>query len=176
MPSTIRMAKRIPYLLLVAAALLSVGACNRRSGQQEEQPLAVDRVVRSGPKPPAHFLHRTFPVKTYQPFEFTVPPHSFNARLQGNFHAFIIGSGGSNVSDENANVEVLLLNEQEFDDFSHGRQGTATYSVDAGYNQIVECALPATQDEPKKFYLVFRNPRGGAKGKFVDADFTASFE
>ena len=138
--------------------------------------MAVDRVVRSGPKPPAHFLHRTFPVKTYQPFEFSVPPQSFNARLQGNFRAFIIGSNGSNVSDENANVEVLLLNEQEFDDFTHGRQSTATYSVDAGYNQIVECALPATRDEARKYYLVFRNPRGGAKTKFVDADFTASFE
>ena len=44
MPSTLWMAKCVPYLVLVGA-LLSVCACNRKSGQQEGQPLAVDRVM-----------------------------------------------------------------------------------------------------------------------------------
>jgi len=161
--------------LLGAAMLSAVCGCSKQQPPQDTA-TAVDRIVREPAKEPVNFLHKTFPVQKYEKFEFVVPPHSTRPRLQGSFKSFIIGGNGASISDDRANVDLLLLNEEEFNAFAHDTRGTATYSVDSSYTQTVDFALTATLDQPQKFYLIFRNSPGGSRAKFVDADFTLSFE
>jgi hypothetical protein len=70
----------------------------------------------------------------------------------------------------------MLLNEQEYDDFKQGRLGNATDDLDASHNQNVGWRVPSTLENAQKYHLVFSNLPGGAKTKFVKADFTISFE
>lgn len=175
----IRPERAAPYRkiawLLGAAMLLTV--CDRSKPEPPQETVTtVDRVAREPAKQPVNFLHKTFPVQKYAKFEFVVPPHSPRPRLLGSFKAFVIGSNGASTSDDRANVDLLLLTEDEFNAFAHDTPGLATYSIDASYTQTVDFALTATLDQPQKFYLVFRNSSGGSRSKFVDADFTLSFE
>lgn len=166
--------KNRPAYWLMSALLLVVGGCSRKQEPQEAV-AAVDRIVASTPRPPNNFLHKTFPVTAYVKFEFEVPPHVINPRLHGSFQSFVKGSGGL-ISNESANVDMLLLNENEFEEFARGRQGSATQTVDPSYSQAVDFALSSTLGEPEKYYFVFRNSPGGSRTKIVKADFTVSFE
>lgn len=128
---------------------------------------AIDHIVAMPDAPPQHFLHRRFSVRGYQGFSFVVPPHASHPCLQGTYKSSAQG---------NADVEVLLLNQQEFSDFVHGQAGTATYSNDPSTGGQVNWILNSPLSQPQKYYLIFRNSPGGPRLKLVDADFTISFE
>lgn len=123
---------------------------------------------------PRNFLHKRFAVTSYADFPFTLPPHSVSPRLQGSFHSFTKDSPGPGVQP--ANVELLLMNDQEFNNFVHQQPGDATYAADPAPQQTVDFALKSTLDQPQKYHLVFHNSPGGTKTKLVAADFTVSFE
>ena len=106
----------------------------------------------------------------------TVPPHCLHPRLHGNFKSFHLGDQGNRLNDEAANVDVLLLDEQQFNDFSHGPLDETARSAQNTHEQQIEWALPSTFDNPRKFYLVFNNANGKPKAKVVEADFTLSFD
>lgn len=161
---------------------LLLAVCGSGCSKKEAPPAApdtsaaIDHIVVSPPKPPKTVVHKTFQVKKYEAFDFVVPAHTITPKLEGSFQSFVKSNSENIVSNETADVDLLLLNEQEFDDFAHGKQGTATYTADPSHSQAVEVALASTVDQPRTYYLVFRNPPGGARTKFVKADFTASFE
>jgi hypothetical protein len=69
----------------------------------------------------------------------------------------------------------MLLNEQEFNEFLHGQPQSVTYELDSAHDLKVDWRVPTTYGEPQTYHLVFSNP-GGTKIKFVEADFTVSFE
>jgi hypothetical protein len=48
--------------------------------------------------------------------------------------------------------------------------------VDPSHEHRVEWKVPPTSEEPQAYHLVFGNPAGGSKTKFVEADFTVKFE
>jgi hypothetical protein len=148
-----------------------VVACNR-SGKKEITP--IDRVDTQRIEP-IHFLHKTFPVKKYVPFEFEVPPHCAIPRVHGNFKSFVHRAGGGDVSNSSANVDFILMNPGQYQDFvtSNGG-GTALHSVEGTHDHEVEFLLSPTKDEPQKYYIVFNNVAGKAS-KYVKADFTLSF-
>lgn len=159
------------------AAVLLLAHCDRSKREVPQESLApLDRVVQSSPKDPLNFLRKTFPVKDYVKFEFVIPAHSPQPRLRGNFRSFVTRSNGATISDDTANVDLLVLNEEEFGAFVGGNLGTSTYSIDRTHQQNVDYVLASTNDQPRKFYLVFNNSAGGLRNKFVDADFTVSFE
>jgi hypothetical protein len=174
------MTRRLPCLLM-AALLLSLAACSKsqpEAGAQDasDQPASVDHVVLSKAPPPNNFLHKTFAIKTSEEFAFQVPSHSVKPALHGSFVSFAKNKSGDLLSNETANVDLLILNDQEFDDFSHSKQGSATYTVDPSHSQTVTYTLHPTVSDAENYHLVFRNSPGGPRSKLVKADFTISFE
>src|SRR5208282_4156542 len=131
----------------------------------------VDATVLPAPR---NFLHKQFTVTSYSEFAFTVPPHIVNPTLRGNFRAFTKGNPDS-TSPKPADIDLILMNGQEFDDFVHGRPGDATYEADSSHNQAVKYAIPPTHDRAERYHLVFQGA-GRSRAIVVEADFTVSFQ
>jgi hypothetical protein len=169
--------RRLPRFLVIGL-LACLGACSKSQPISEEpaQGASVDHIVVSKPQASNNLLHKTFAVKTYEAFGFTVPAHMVKPVLHGSFESFAKNKTGDLLSSASADVDLLILNDQEFDDFSRGKQGSATYAVDPSHSQTVTYAVPATVGEAQNYHLVFRNSPGGARSKLVKADFTVRFE
>ena len=160
-------------LLFSLVLLLAAAACSRK--QKEEEPVSsLDRVVTTKAPPPNHFLHKTFALRKSETFEIEVPPHILFPRIGGSFTSYRQGSEGR-TSDELASIDLLLLDEDEHNDFLRGPGGTATQSVQSSNGHTVDWALRSTTDQPRKYYLVFNNS-GNPSPKSVQADFTVSYE
>lgn len=140
------------------------------------KPLPIDHPVHLEAQGPNHFLHKVFSVRNQTEFTFLVPPHQGNTMLRGTFRSFTKRSDPDSTSDRTAAVDLMLLNEQEFDEFLHGRPQSVTYELDSANNQKVDWRVPTTYGESQTYHLVFSNPESGRKIKFVQADFTVSFE
>jgi len=104
---------------------------------------------------------------------FQVPAHAATPRLRGTFRSFR-KEGGADRSDDNANVEFLVLNDQQFTDLVNGHAGEAVFSADAAHEQEVNTSLPPTINRPETYHLVFRNVAKGVN-KSVAADFHVDF-
>jgi hypothetical protein len=141
-----------------------------------QEPRTIDHPVAVEAGEPTHFLHKLFSVNRHAQFEFLVPAHQGNTRLRGSFRSFTNRSDPDSTSDRTADIEVMLLNEQEFNQFLQGQPQSATYELDPSHNLRVDLRVPTTYTEPQKYHLVFSNSAGGTKTKFVEADFTVSFE
>jgi len=136
----------------------------------------VDHAVFIAPGKPKNVLHQVFPVRDQTEFSFVIPPQQANTRLRGTFRSFTKRSDPDSTSDQTADVELMLLNEQEFNQFLHGRMQSATDELDPCHSQVVDWRVPTAFGEPQRYHVVFSNSPGGAKIKFVEADFTVSFE
>jgi hypothetical protein len=141
-----------------------------------QEPLSIDHPVYIQPGKSKHLLHNIFSVNNHAQFAFLVPPHQDDTRLRGNFRSFTKRSDPDSTSDRTANVDLMLLNEQEFNEFLHGQPQSVTYELDPSHNQMVDWRVPTTYGESQTYHLVFSNSAGGTKTKFVEADFTLSFE
>jgi len=160
-------------LVLAVLSLLILAGCNKPQAKPTVGNL--DR-VNTNRVEPINFLHKTFTVKKYAQFSFEVPVHTAIPRLHGTFKSFVRRQGDDNLSDDSTDVDFLLLSTDQFDDFSRGSgDGTAIYTVDPTHDHEVEYMLPPTQDQPVKYYVVFRNSPGGAALKYVEADFSLNF-
>jgi hypothetical protein len=135
---------------------------------------AADHVDATAMPVPNHFLHKRFSMTDSSEFAFTVPPHAVNPTLRGSFRAFTKGSSGS-ASSKPAAIDLMLMNEEEFDDFVHGRSYDASYEADSSPNLTVQYAMPHTLGRACVYHLVFRNSHG-SRTSIVDADFTVSFQ
>jgi hypothetical protein len=157
------------------------------------QPIAQSSSYKSSGKPSASdhasddtpvgtskaLLHKTFNVAGIVDLPFDLPAHASTAQLRGTYRSFLPHSGvqpaGERSDDRAADVEFLLLNEQQYADLLNGRPGDALFSADDTSNGEVNFSLPPTFVQPAKYYLVFRNSsRGGAK-RVVQADFRIDF-
>jgi hypothetical protein len=135
---------------------------------------AIDHVTTPLKDPTARVRER-FAVRTYQGFLFIVPPRTIHPELHGSFRSMVAGHGAL-PSGHRANIQLLLLNQQEFDNFAHGREETATFTNDPSDGGRVDWALASPMFEAQKYYLIFRNSPQASSTKIVDADFTLSFE
>jgi hypothetical protein len=167
---------RLLPVLLVAALVLATGACQKKKApaEEEEKMLPMDRVARSPADTSQQILHKTFAVSSTVKFPFEIPAHAAIPHLRGNYRSFVKDLGVPSNGDI-ANVDFLILNEDQYADFVGGRSGEALFSADASHDQDVNVRLPPSQDQPRKYYLVFRNSSGGAAKKLVQADFTVDF-
>jgi hypothetical protein len=162
------MVRKLPWLL-VAVLLWSLAGCSKSQpapDATQDQGASVDHIVVSKTPPSTNFLNKTFPV----------PAHTIRPMLHGSFVSFAKNKNGDLLSNQSADIDLLVLNDEEFDDFSNSRQGTATYTVDPAHSQTVTYAVPSTVDRPQTYHLVFRNSPGGAHSKLVKADFSISLE
>ena len=179
---------RILSVLLIIVLLLSACACSKKAGagterpnvepSQEvrpEEPLEPLTVTpaRVETQPPENFLHKVFSVSNQTQFSLVAPAHQENARLRGTFRSFTKRNDPDS-SNGTADIDLLLLNDQEYNNFLHGPPQSVTYELDSAHNQVVEWRLPTTYGEPQTYHLVFSNS-DGTKTKFVEADFTVSF-
>ncbi len=140
-----------------------------------QEPLPIDHPISVDPGKPKHFLHNVFSVNHRAQFAFLVPAHQGNARVRGTFRSFTKRNDPDS-SDRNANVDVLLLNDEEFDQFLRGQPQSVTYELNSAHNQMVDWWIPATRADAKTYHLVFINSADNTKPKFVQADFTLTFE
>jgi len=157
----------------MTVALLFLTACNKSQPKPDEAPTPM---VQSVVPPDQHVVQKTFPVQKYESFEMTIPPHCLHPRLHGSFKSFHFGEQGNRLSDEAANVDALLLDEQQFTYFAKGPLDETTRSAQNTHDQQIDWALPSSFDNPRKFYLIFNNATGKPKTKMVDADLTLSFD
>ncbi len=119
-------------------------------------------------------VHKTFAVTSTAKFVFEVPPHAASPQLHGTYHSYAKNSGAQS-GDENGDVDLLLINEQQYADFLNGNPADVVYSVDSSHDQDISLGLPATLDHPVRYYLVFRNSSSKAGKKVVQADFRVDF-
>jgi len=160
-------------LLSIGFALLASPACKKK---QANESMSGDHVVRTPIPPPRSILHKTFTVDTYIAFPFEVPAHIHTPNLKGNFTSFRYQSSGGRISDDAAIIDLLLLDETQYEAFKNGPSEDLTRAAQNTHEQAIDWALGATTDLPRKYYLVFSNSTGKPKTKLVDADFTLNFE
>jgi len=118
-------------------------------------------------------LEKTFALKTTAAFPFEIPAHAAMPHLHGIFESFTGQVHGA--SDDTANVDFLIMNEDQQDDFANNHPSEALFTVEGSHNQAVNFDLPSSQGRPVKYYLVFRNPEGGKRSKTVEANFHVDF-
>jgi hypothetical protein len=164
------MRNRLFFLIVVSSAL----SCSKK--EEPEKMPALDRVVTVAAPAPKRLVRKTFAVQKYEAFEFEVPPNCLSPRLRGSFKSSTQGTQGHRVSNDAANIDLLLLDEQQFNDFAHGPGGNVIRSAESSYEQTINWVLNSTLQQPRKYYLVFNNSSRNPPTRFVEADFTLSFE
>ena len=117
-------------------------------------------------------LHRTFRVHRAVQLEFAVPPGAATPRLRGTYQSLV---KQAETGDADANIELLVLNEQQYSDFLSKRAGEATFSADDARAGEVNVSLPPTIDQAAKYHLVFRNNSRDHRNEVVQADFRMEF-
>jgi hypothetical protein len=159
----------VTILLLLVAALTF--ACKK--APQAEAPTETTEPLHSltntPSPPPVNVVHGSFNVSSFTKFEFEVPAHSITPKVEGTFDSTDGRSGAS------ANIDLLIMTPEEFEELSHGRSGTAAYSVTGARSQTIAYALPSTLDSSQKYFVVFQNPAGKSSPRTVKAEITASF-
>jgi hypothetical protein len=156
-------------ILFVVAFLFAATSCEKPS-----KPVAAFEHVAPSPVGTTQtVLQKTFPLKTSATFPFEIPAHAVRPHLHGIFESFVgqLREG----SDETADLDFLVLNEEQYSDFAKGRPGEALFSVESSHNQAVNFDLPASLDQPVKYYLIFRSSTNGKIKKVVEANFRVDF-
>jgi len=159
------------------AALMAKADGSQTTGDEPTRPWkahANDHIAPSPVGTGTAIVHKTFAVASTAQFLFEVPPHAASPQLHGTYHSFAKNSGVQS-GDETGDIDLLLMNDQQYTDFLSGRPADVVYSVDSSHDQDVSLGLPATQDLPVRYYLVFRNSPSSPGKKVVQADFRVDF-
>ena len=160
------------YVFVSAVVLiLSGAACTKKPSAETATTAPSDRIAPSPVGTTQKILQKTFAVKGSVTFPFEIPPHAVRPHLHGIFESFARDVHG--ISDDSANIDFLIINEEQYTDLVGNRPSEALMTVEGSHNQAVNFDLPASLDRPVKYYLVFRNSSGGSK--VVEASFHVDF-
>ena len=110
-------------------------------------------------------LHKTFGVRSAVQLAFAVPAHAATPRLLGTYEC----------PSRATALELLVLNEHQYEDFLHGRSGDATFSSEEAAAGEVTVSLPPTMNEVARYHLVFCNHSRDGGRKLIKADFSMEF-
>ena len=146
----------------------------RQERSAPRKPHASDHIAGSPVGSTNTILHRTFAVSTLIKVPFEIPAHAATPHLHGTFRSFVQQAGAQS-GDDSANVDFLVLNQQQYTELVNGRPSEALFSADATHDQEVNLGLPVSQAEPQKYYLLFRNSSREEGKKIVEASFTVDF-
>ena len=149
------------------ALLFATSACKK-----QEPPHEVKHATPSPVGTSQTVLKKTFSLKTSVTFPFEIPAHAAQPHLHGSFESYAGQVHGA--SDDTSNIDFVLLNDEQYADYTAKRPSEALISAEATHSQSVNFDLPPSLDQPVKYYLVFSSAPGGAK-KVVQAEFTVEF-
>jgi len=158
---------------LLLALTVALVACEKDEPEPTSTVSPSEKVAPSPVGTNQTVLDKTFPLKTTATYEFEIPSHAAMPHLHGMFESFAGQAKGP--SDDSANIDFLILNQDQEADFANNRPGEALFQVEASHNQAVNFDLPTSLDHPVKYYLVFRNPEGRKSSKVVEANFRVDF-
>lgn len=163
-----------PLLAALAVALVLIAqACTKQAPPaQPPKPAPTERIV-SLAGTSQTILQKTFTLNSSTTFPFEIPAHAMQPHLHGIFESALGQAHGP--SDDRANVECLILNQEQEDALQANRASDALFSADPSHNQAVNLDLPPSMNQPVKYYLVFRNPDGVKTSKAVNANFRVDF-
>jgi hypothetical protein len=164
---------RLALFSFALLLMLAACACEKKKASTVEELAPMDRVAPSPVGSSQAVLQKSFNLKKVATFPFEIPPHAARPHLHGMFASFI--RGAQVASDDAANVDFLILNADQYADFVANRPSEALFSVDASHNQSVNVDLPASQDQPAKYYLIFRNAVHSSAAAVVEANFQVDF-
>jgi hypothetical protein len=159
-------------IVTICALLLTVFGCEKKKVPEEIAPL--DRVGAAPADASLAVLHKTFTVRTTVAFPFEIPEHAAMPHMRGNFKSFVT-KVGINSNDRSADIDFLVLTEDQYTNFAAGTPSESIFSLDASHDQAVDVSMPPSLNESVKYYLVFRNTPGGDAKKTVQADLTLDF-
>src|SRR5438876_9084427 len=104
--------------LMLASILVMLAAnpaCNRGPSKDINSDSELDRVSHSAKVPPQRVTHGIAKLSQIQKLPFDVPPHQLTPRLTGSFTSFVQGAGGARISDESADVELMVMTDEQYD-------------------------------------------------------------
>src|SRR5258708_1105271 len=166
------MLERPHFSAVLVVALVTCCGCNKES---PKEPVAVSPSDRVAPSPVGTsqiILEKTFSLKSSATFPFEIPAHAVQPHLHGIFESFAGQLHGA--SDDSANVDFLIMNEEQQTALANDHPSEAIFDVEASHNQAINFDLPASMSRPVKYYLVFRNSSGKGS-KVVEANFRVDF-
>jgi len=158
--------------VLIAMLTLLVVACHKEKPETSTTGPS-HRVARSPVGTTQTILEKTFALKGTATFPFEIPAHAVLPHLRGTFESFLGRANGE--SGEESDIDFLVLNEDQEGSFAGKGASEALLTVEATHSQEVNFDLPASRDQPVKYYLVFRNPAGSKSRKVVEANFRVDF-
>jgi hypothetical protein len=162
----------LPVALITLLIFFIATACQKQKAPVEEA-APVEHAAPSPAGTSETVLHKTFTLKSSATFPFEIPAHAVTPHLHGIFESFVREIHGA--SDDSANVDFVIVNADQYADLEGNRPSEALFSVEASHNQSVNVDLPASLDQPVRYYLIFRNAGGKGPGKVVEADFHVDF-
>jgi hypothetical protein len=167
-----------PMMTVVSPLASWMGKDESEQPRQEQsaprKPHPSDHIAGSPVGSTNTILHRTFAVSTLIKVPFEIPAHAATPHLHGTFRSFVQQAGAQS-GDDSANVDFLVLNQQQYTELANGRPSEALFSADATHDQEVNLGLPVSAAEPQKYYLLFRNSSREEGKKIVEANFTVDF-
>jgi len=158
------------FLLAVAAMALTV-ACNKDDAGPEVGP--HEHVEPSPVGTTQTVLEKTFNLKKTATFPFEIPAHAVRPHLHGIIESFVRGAVGT--PDDVANIDFMIQNQEQQDEALANHPSQALFSVEGTHNQAVNFDLPASLDQPVKYYLVFQSSDESKASKVVRASFRVDF-
>ena len=162
--------------LALAAVALALLGCNNGPKRDLNEDSSLDHISQ-GPKLAAQRVaHGISKVDKYEKFSFEVPPHALTPRLQGEFKSFMQGTGGARIADESADVELMVMTEDQYDAFTHKRSAESLYAIEPSHDHGVSIALPTTQADAVHYYAVFSRTTNGKSPVWVSADLNVAFD
>ena len=162
--------------VIVPLEILKQQARQTPYATQPKERLPIDHPVHSEAQDPQNIVPNVvFLLRHYSQVSFAIPPHQGNARLRGTFRSFTKRSDPDSSSDRTAAIDLMLLNEEEYNQLLHGQPQSVTYELGSANNQRIDWRVPTTYADSQTYHLVFGNSPGG-KIKYVEADFSISFE
>jgi hypothetical protein len=168
------MVSPLQVLMDTATAPQTAGTEGKEEPARPWKPHPSDHVAPSPVGTSTTIVNKAFAVTSTAKFVFEVPAHAASPQLHGTYHSSAKNSAAQS-GEENGDIDLLLINEQQYADFLNGNPADVVYSVDSSHDQDVSLGLPATLDKPVRYYLVFRNSSSRAGKKVVQADFQVDF-
>jgi hypothetical protein len=159
--------------MMLGGFLLAGAACTKEAPKAVSTIVPSDRVAPSPVGTSQNVLQKTFTLKTATEFRFEIPAHAVQPHLHGLFASFLGQEHGA--SDVSANIDFLVLNEEQHAELVGNHPSEALFTVEDSHNQAVNFDLPASRNEPVKYYLIFRNAENSKGSKVVEANFRVDF-
>lgn len=167
------MLQKTALAALIAVFLLAGEACTKEAPPPAQTAVRPERVAPTPADTVLTVLQKTFNLKGTATFPFEIPAHAAQPHLHGIFESTAGPARGQ--SGDEANIDFLIMNEEQETDFANNRESETLFAVEATHNQAINFDLPPSMSQPVKYYLVFRSPEKSKESKVVQANFRVDF-